>query len=132
MRTLSAKPQLARTAQAIAMKILLVITALLFFTQVTLGDINSELIKAATEGQTQTLETLIRGGADIQSDGGTTLIFAVYGSSTQTVSILIVAGADNDMADAGTGSGDGRTALSYAEEKNHAEITEVLRQAGAK
>ena len=58
------------------MKNLLVITALLFFTQTTLGDIN--------------------------------------------------------MADAGTGSGDGRMALSYAEEKNHADITEVLKQAGAK
>ena len=35
------------------------------------------------------------------------------------------------MTDAGTGNGDGRTALSYAEEKRHAEITAVLRQAGA-
>ena len=193
------------------MKNLLVITALLFFTQTSVGDSNSELIKAATEGQTQTLEALIRGGADIQSDGGsalisaafsalerqgkeesidgqveavqilvnagadvdehldngitalmlmailgqadavrvlleagadvnvansadggTALIFAVYGGSTETVSNLIEAGADINMADAGTGNGDGRTALSYAEEKNHAEITEVLKQAGAK
>ena len=205
------EPQLARTAQDIAIKNLLVITALLFLIQTTLGDINSELIKAATEGETQALETLIRGGADIQSDGGsalisaafsalerhgkeesidgqieavqilvnagadvdehlengitalmlmailgqadavgvlleagadlnaansadggTALIFAVYGGSTETVSILIEAGADINMADAGTGSGNGRTALSYAVEKDHAEITEVLKQAGAK
>ena len=193
------------------MKNLFVITALLFLTQTTLGDIDSELVKAATGGETQTLETLIRGGADIQSDGGsalisaafsalerhgkkesidgqieavqilvsagtdidehldngitalmlmailgqadtvlilleagayvnaannadggTALIFAVYGGSTETVSNLIEADADINMADAGAGSGDGRTALSYAEEKNHAEITEVLKQAGAK
>jgi len=61
------------------MENLLVITALLFFTQTSVGDSNSALIKAATEGQTQTLEALIRGGADIQSDGGTALIFGVYG-----------------------------------------------------
>lgn len=83
------------------MKNLLVITALLFFTQATLADINSELIEAVTEGQTQTLETLIRGGADIQSDGGSALISAVYGDSTETVSNLIEAGADINMADAG-------------------------------
>jgi len=193
------------------MKKLPILAALLFFTQTSLGDINSELIKAATEGQTDTLKALIRGGADVQSDGGsalmsaaysalerhgkeesndgqieavqilvsaganvdehsddgitalmlmailgqadtvrvlleagadvnaansadggTALIFAVYGGSEDTVLVLIDADADVNMADAGTGNGDGRTALSYAEEKNHAEITEVLEQAGAK
>ena len=36
------------------------------------------------------------------------------------------------LLDAGTGSGDGRSALSYAEEKDHAEIVGVLKLAGAK
>jgi len=193
------------------MKNLSIIAALLFLTQTTLGETNPELVKAATEGQTQALKTLISEGADIQTDGGTALmsaaysalerheekesndgqieavqilvnagadvnehsgngitalmlmailgqadtvrvlieagadvnsvnsadgstalIFAVYGGSTETVSNLINAGADVDMADAGTGNGDGRTALSYAEERAHAGITEVLKQAGAK
>ena len=86
--------------------------------------------------QTETVRVLLDAGADVNAannaDGGTALIFAVYGGSTETVSLLIESGADISMMDIGTGSEDGRTALSYAEEKNHAEITEVLRQAGAK
>jgi ankyrin repeat protein len=87
-------------------------------------------------GQADTVRVLLEAGADVNAansaDGGTALIFAVYGSSTETVSDLIAAGADVNMTDAGTGNGDRRTALSYAREKNHAEITEVLEQAGAK
>jgi ankyrin repeat protein len=87
-------------------------------------------------GQTEVVRVLLEAGADVNAvnnaDSGTPLIFAVYGGSTETVSILLGAGADINMADAGTGNGDGRTALSYAEEKEHAEITEILKQAGAK
>jgi ankyrin repeat protein len=183
---------------------------LLLFTSAALADTRSELIEAATDGQTETLKALIGDSADIQSDGGTALIsaafsalqryengesnegqieaikvlvdagadvdirfdngitalmlmsilgntemvialleagadvnatnnadggsaliFAVYGGSTEIVLVLIDAGADINVADAGTGTEDGRTALYYAEEKNHAEITEVLTQAGA-
>lgn len=193
------------------MKKLLILAALLFYSQATLADSSSDLVAAAIEGQTDTLNALINGGADVESDGGTAmisaafsalerqgnggsfdtqveavqmlvnagadantqlengltalmlmailgqadavrdllaagadvnatnnadggtaLIFAVYGGSTETVSELIEAGADVDMTDAGTGNGDGRTALSYAEEKQHAEITAVLKRAGAK
>jgi ankyrin repeat protein len=193
------------------MKNLLISAALLLLVQTSLANTSSELIEAATEGQTQTLSALIRNGADVQSDGGSALIsaafsalqhhdnnepndsqiesirilvkagadvdehsdngvtalmlmailgqpdmvrmlleagadvnaannadggnpliFAVYGGSSETVSILIEAGADIDAMDAGTGSNDGRTALSYAVEKSHAEITEILKQAGAK
>ena len=64
--------------KGIAMKKLPILAALLFFTQTSLGDINSELIKAATEGQTDTLKALIRGGADVQSDGGSALMSAAY------------------------------------------------------
>ena len=190
---------------------LIVLATLLISTHTTLAEINSEIVNAATGGQTETLKTLISGSADIQSDsrlalisaafsalenqgngesyegqveavqilantgvdvdehfdngmtalmlmailgqtdavqvllnagadvnavasadGSTALIFAVYGGETEIVSTLIEAGADVDRADAGTGSGDGRTALSYAEEKEHAGIVDVLKQAGAK
>jgi len=193
------------------MKNLVVLAALVFFTQSAIGEMNSELADAAIEGQTDNLKTLIRSGADVQSDGGsallsasysalerhekkesidgqveaveilanagadvneqldngittlmlmailgqadavhvlleagadvnaannadggTALIFAVYGGSTETVSALIEAGADVNMTDAGTGNGDGRTALSYAEEKNRPDLAEILKQAGAK
>jgi len=86
--------------------------------------------------QTETVRVLLEAGADVNAtnnaDGGTPLIFAVYGGSTETVSLLIESGADVSAIDAGTGNEDGRTALSYAKEKEHAEITEVLKQAGAK
>jgi ankyrin repeat protein len=190
---------------------LMILATFLFSAQTTLADINSDIVNAATGGQTEILKTLISGSADVQSDarlalisaafsalerqgegepydgqveavqiltgtgvdvdehfdngmtalmlmailgqtdpvrglldagadanavasadGSTALIFAVYGGSTEIVLTLIEAGADVDMADAGTGNGDGRTALSYAEEKDHAEIIDVLRQAGAK
>jgi ankyrin repeat protein len=190
---------------------LIVVATLLISAQTSLADINSEIINAATEGQTETLKTLISGSADVQSDGrsalisaafsaielqgkgesydgqveavqilvtagvdvdehldngltalmlmailgqtdavhvlldagadvnavasadgSTALIFAVYGGTTEIVSTLIEAGANVDMVDTGTGSGDGRTALSYAKEKDHAEIIDVLKQAGAK
>lgn len=192
------------------MKKLQVLAALLLCSQITFADIDSDLVDAAMEGQTDTIQALISGGADLKAaggtamisaaysalerqgngesfdeqieavrilvnagadpdahlpngittlmlmailgqadavrdllaagadvnvankaDGGTALIFAVYGGSTEIVSQLIEAGADLTMTDAGTGNGDGRTALSYAEEKSHAEITAVLRQAGA-
>jgi len=86
--------------------------------------------------QTETVRVLLEAGADVNAtnnaDGETPLIFAVYGGSTETVSLLIESGADVSAIDAGTGNEDGRTALSYAKEKEHAEITEVLKQAGAK
>ena len=85
--------------------------------------------------ETETVRVLLEAGADVNAtnnaDGGTALIFAVYGGSTETVSLLIESGADVNVTDAGAGNEDGRTALSYAEEKDHAEITEVLKQAGA-
>jgi len=80
-------------------------------------------------GQTDAARVLLGAGADVNAaasaDGSTALIFAVYGGSTEIVSMLIKAGAD-----AGTEDGDGRTALSYAEEKDHAEIVSVLKRAG--
>ena len=94
------------------------------------------LMLMAILGQTDPVRGLLDAGADVNAaasaDGSTALIFAVYGGSTEIVSTLIEAGANVDMADAGTGNGDGRTALSYAEEKDHAELIDVLRQAGAK
>jgi ankyrin repeat protein len=86
--------------------------------------------------QTETVRVLLEAGADIDAtnnaDGGTALIFAVYGGSTETVSLLLESGADVSVTDTGTGNEGGRTALSYAEEKEHAEITEVLKRAGAR
>ena len=88
------------------------------------------------DDQVKAVRILAEAGADVNAtnnaDGGTPLIFAVYGGSTETVSLLLESGADISATDSGTGNEDGRTALSYAEEKEHAEITEVLRQAGAK
>ena len=94
------------------------------------------LMLMAILGQTDAVRVLLDAGADVNAvasaDGSTALIFAVYGGTTEIVSTLIEAGADVDIADAETGGGGGRTALSYAEEKNHAEIIDVLKQAGAK
>ena len=100
-----------------------------------LDDGYTALMLMAMLGQTDTVRVLLGAGADVnavaKADGSTALIFAVYGGTTEIVSTLIEAGADISIADAGTGGGDGRTALSYAEEKDHAEIIDVIKRAGA-
>jgi len=118
---------------------LIVLASLLISAQTTIADINSEIINAATDGQTETLETLISGSADVQSDCRSALISAAFSAlerqgeeesfdgQVEAVQILVNAGVDVDEH-----FDNGITALSYAEEKDHAEIIEVLKQAGAK
>ena len=135
-------------------KIFVSILSLFLFAQTTHGedgsDIQSDgemaLISAAfsalqlqgeskaIEGQVEAVRILVDAGEDVDQhfdNGGTALIFAVYGGSTETVSLLIDSGADINAKDAGSGDEDRRTALSYAIEKDHAETTSVLQKAGA-
>lgn len=61
-------------------------------------DINSQLIEAAKNGQTEKVRALLKGGADVNAKnkvkGTTGLIYAVVAGHTDTVKILLDAGAD--------------------------------------
>lgn len=86
-------------------------------------------------GQADVVHQLINAGADVNAvavaDGSTPLIFAVYGGKMEIVQAVIDAGADVSTKDAGADGADGRTALSYAQEKDRADIVAALEAAGA-
>jgi ankyrin repeat protein len=87
---------------------LIVLATLLISAQTTLADINSEIISAATEGQTETLKSLIGESTDVQSDARLALISAAfsalerqgngesYGGQADAVQILVNAGVNVD------------------------------------
>ena len=69
----------------------------LFLAHTAYGDINSDLIDAAWNGQTEDVKALIEAGADVNAkrkDGETVLMSAAWKGHTETVKALIEAGAD--------------------------------------
>jgi ankyrin repeat protein len=89
----------------------------------------SLIVGAAGRGHTTIVRSLIAKGADVNAKwmGGTALMWAAKWGHTKTVNALLNAGADVNVKNKS-----GRTALTYAKEKSHAEIVQLLKQAGAK
>ena len=120
------------------MKKLPILATLLVFTQTAVGDINSEFITAATEGQIETLKSLIQRSANIRSDGQTALISAAfsalerqgqggsYDGQIEAVKILVSAGVDVDEH-----VDNGITALMLMAILGQADAVRVLLDAGA-
>ncbi len=94
-----------------------------------LFDIDSNLLLAASEGETNKIESLLAFGADVNvkdESGKTALMMAVEGGYFRTVKILI----DNDIQ-INVRDNDGWTALSIAEYSGHTKIIELLKLSGA-
>ena len=112
---------------------LIVLLALLIPFTANAGDLNADLLKAAEEGKTEVVKTLITKGADVNArpiegkvNGWTALMAAAENGHTETVRALLEAGADLNARDK-----NGKTALTYAKENSHTEIVQLLKQAGA-
>jgi len=101
------------------------------------ADVNSRdddgetpLMRAADDGHTAIVETLLKSGADVNAideDGETALMMAAEEGHAQIVKLLLDAGANANAKDE-----DGETALQKALDDNHAEVADMLRKAGAK
>jgi ankyrin repeat protein len=90
----------------------------------------TQLIVAASAGQTATVRSLLASGASvdaISADGRTALIAAAQNGQLDSVKALIAAGADLNRATRGTG-----TALNVAENKGETEIAALLLASGAR
>ena len=93
-------------------------------------DVNSELLEAAKNGQTERVRGLLDAGADVDTqndDGFTALKWAVVRGHTGTVQALLDAGADVDIRDKR-----GQTPLMIAAEEGQTRVIELLKAAGAK
>lgn len=92
-------------------------------------DIDSNLLLAASEGDTDKVESLLAFGADVDikdDSGKTALMMAVEGGYIRTVKILL----DKDIQ-INARDNDGWTALSIAEYRGHTKIIELLKLSGA-
>jgi ankyrin repeat protein len=90
----------------------------------------TQLIVAASAGQTDAVRSLLAGGASLEAtsaDGRTALIAAAQNGQLDSVKALIAAGADLNRASRGTG-----TALNVAENKGETEIAALLLASGAR
>ncbi len=88
------------------------------------------LIRAAKEGDTETVKTLVAAGADVHPQnefGQTALMQAAFRGNTDTVHALVAAGADVHAKDR-----DGETALMQAAWHGHTAIVQILKEAGAR
>ena len=107
----------------------------LFFAHTAYGDINAEFRKAARVGNTAKVGQLLKQGADVNTEdgAGTALMWAAGWGYTETVKVLIDAGANVNA----TGKHD-HTALMMsagaavgAVRESHTETVKVLVEAGA-
>lgn len=92
-------------------------------------DLNSDLLDAARQGNTATVESLLRQGADVNATddhGVTALMYAVVNGHTSTVRALIDAGADVNKA-----LNSGKSTLISAAAEDHSGVVDLIVQAGA-
>jgi ankyrin repeat protein len=89
----------------------------------------TQLIVAASSGQTATINSLLAQGAGVDAtaaDGRTALIAAAQSGKIEAIESLVAAGANLDWSSRGTG-----TALNVAENTGQTQIAALLLQAGA-
>ena len=87
------------------------------------------LLEAASAGDTETVETLLKHGANINAqdnDGGTALIWAAVNGHTKTVETLLKHGADINAQD-----NEGVTALMHAASAGDTKTVKILLKHGA-
>jgi ankyrin repeat protein len=88
------------------------------------------IVNAACRGSNQLIEILLSSDAEINASAGlsgrTALMCAVIGQHTETVKLLIEAGADLEIGDK-----KGNTPLMMAKFNGYEEIVELLKEAGA-
>ncbi len=92
---------------------------------------NTALMYAAERGSTDIIQALLANGTNANAknlEGETALMFAVKLGHTETVQALLAYGADVNAKD----NYYGRTALTLASMKNHTQIANLLKNAGAK
>jgi hypothetical protein len=90
----------------------------------------TQLIEAASAGQTAKVTSLLAQGAGVDAtaaDGRTALIAAAQGGQIEAVEVLIAAGANLNWTSRGTG-----TALNVAENTGQTQIAALLLQSGAR
>ena len=110
--------------------IIVMLLALLILIPACMQNVNSELLEAAKNGQTERVKDLLDAGADVDTktaDGFTALKWAVVRGYTGIVQVLLDAGADVDVRD-----NHGQTPLMLAAQEDHIEVVELLKEAGAK
>jgi ankyrin repeat protein len=92
--------------------------------------LDTTLINAANQGDTDTVRTLLAQGANVNavsSQGETALMFAVYNGHINTAQALLATGANVYAADDG-----GWTALILARRQGHTDIVRLLQRYGAR
>lgn len=92
-------------------------------------DLNSDLLRAAEQGNTASVKALMSQGADVNAkskDGWTALMFAATMGHTEIVKTLLAKGADVNAK-----SKDGWTALVCAAVEGHTKTVEMLLAKGA-
>ena len=87
-------------------------------------DLNSDLLRAAKQGNTASVKALIAKDADVNAkaeDGDTALIYAVQNGHTKTVKTLLAKGADVNAKNK-----DGWTALMFAATREQQEVVDPV------
>lgn len=96
-----------------------------------LSEQEGSLLIAAAKGDTKTVKDLLDKGVNVNtrdSDSGTSALgHAVYGGHADTVQLLIERGADVNAK-----TNEGHSVLAFATMRNHKDLAEILRKAGAK